>query len=41
MPGDPELAVAAQRERYGVPIEPGLAEQFRSWGARLGAPAPL
>jgi ureidoglycolate dehydrogenase (NAD+) len=41
MPGDPELAVAAQRERDGVPIEPGLAEQFRSWGARLGAPAPL
>jgi len=41
MPGDPEIAVAAQRGRDGVPIEPGLAEQFRSWGARLGVPAPL
>jgi ureidoglycolate dehydrogenase (NAD+) len=41
MPGDPEIAVAAQREHDGVPIEPGLGEQFRSWGARLGATAPL
>lgn len=41
MPGDPEIAVAAVRSRDGVPIEPGLAEQFRSWGARLGVPAPL
>ena len=41
MPGDPEIAVAAVRSRDGVPVEPGLAEQFRSWGARLGVPAPL
>jgi ureidoglycolate dehydrogenase (NAD+) len=41
MPGDPELAVAAQRTRDGVPIEPQLAEQFRSWSARLGVAAPL
>ncbi len=41
MPGDPELTVAAQRERDGVPIEPGLAEQFRAWGMRLGTPSPL
>jgi ureidoglycolate dehydrogenase (NAD+) len=41
MPGDPEIAVAAQRTRDGVPVEPQLAEQFRSWGARLGVPAPL
>jgi ureidoglycolate dehydrogenase (NAD+) len=41
MPGDPELAVAAQRRRDGVPIEPQLAEQFRSWSARLGVAAPL
>jgi ureidoglycolate dehydrogenase (NAD+) len=41
MPGDPELAVAAQRTRDGVPIEPQLAEQFRSWATRLGVPAPL
>ncbi len=41
MPGDPELAVAAQRARDGVPVEPQLAEQCRSWGARLGVPAPF
>ncbi|HET9820737.1 MAG TPA: Ldh family oxidoreductase [Burkholderiaceae bacterium] len=41
MPGDPELAVAARRLRDGLPIEPGLAQQFRTWGARLGVPAPL
>jgi ureidoglycolate dehydrogenase (NAD+) len=41
LPGDPELAVAAQRGRDGVPIEPGLAEQFRVCGARLGTAPPL
>jgi ureidoglycolate dehydrogenase (NAD+) len=41
MPGDPEIAIAAQRGRDGIPIEPGLAEQFRSWSARLGVAAPL
>jgi len=41
MPGDPEVAVAAERGRDGIPIEPGLAEQFRTWGARLGVAAPL
>jgi ureidoglycolate dehydrogenase (NAD+) len=41
LPGDPELEVAAGRERDGVPVEPGLAEQFRTWSARLGVPAPL
>jgi ureidoglycolate dehydrogenase (NAD+) len=41
MPGDPEIAVAAQRGRDGVPIEPGLAEQFRAWSARLKLAAPL
>jgi ureidoglycolate dehydrogenase (NAD+) len=41
MPGDPEIAVAAQRTRDGVPIEPQLAEQFRTWSARLGVAAPL
>lgn len=41
MPGDPEIAVAAQRGRDGVPIEPGLAEQFRAWSARLNLASPL
>jgi ureidoglycolate dehydrogenase (NAD+) len=41
MPGDPEIAVAAQRSRSGIPVEPGLADQFRSWSARLGVAAPL
>jgi ureidoglycolate dehydrogenase (NAD+) len=41
MPGDPELAVAAQRGRDGIPVEPGLAEVFRSWSTRLGVAAPL
>ena len=41
MPGDPELAVAAQRERDGIPVEPGLALQFRRWSERLGVAPPL
>lgn len=41
LPGDPELEVAAQRGRDGIPIEPGLAEQFRACSARLGLPAPV
>jgi ureidoglycolate dehydrogenase (NAD+) len=41
LPGDPEIEVAAQRSRDGIPIEAGLAEQFRACSARLGLPAPL
>jgi ureidoglycolate dehydrogenase (NAD+) len=41
MPGDPQIEAAAQRQRDGIPIEPGLAEQFRACSARLGLPAPL
>ena len=41
MPSDPEHDCEAERSRAGVPIEPGLAEQFRAWSARLGAHAPL
>jgi ureidoglycolate dehydrogenase (NAD+) len=36
LPGDPEAEVAAQRARNGIPIEAGLAEQFRACSARLG-----
>lgn len=41
MPGDPEIAVARQRERDGIPIEPALAAQFRAIAARLGLPSPV
>jgi ureidoglycolate dehydrogenase (NAD+) len=41
LPGDPETDVAAQRSRDGIPIESGLAEQFRACSVRLGLPAPL
>jgi ureidoglycolate dehydrogenase (NAD+) len=41
MPGDPELAHAAERQRDGIPIEPVLAEQIRGWSKRLQLPAPL
>jgi ureidoglycolate dehydrogenase (NAD+) len=41
LPGDPEREVAAQRLRDGIPIEPGLADQFRVCSARLGLPILL
>lgn len=41
LPGDPETEVAALRSRDGIPIEAGLAEQFRACSARLGLPSPL
>ncbi len=41
LPGDPQIETAAQRQRDGIPIEPGLAELFRACSARLGLPAPL
>jgi ureidoglycolate dehydrogenase (NAD+) len=41
LPGDPEIEVAAQRRRDGIPIEAGLAEMFRACSARFGLAAPL
>lgn len=41
MPGDPELAAEARRRTAGIPIEPGLADEMRSWSARLGVASPL
>lgn len=35
MPGDPELDCEVVRRRQGVPIEPGLAAQMRTWSAAL------
>lgn len=40
MPGDPELEAQARRRIEGIPIEPGLAMEMRSWGARLGVAFP-
>jgi ureidoglycolate dehydrogenase (NAD+) len=40
MPGDPELAVQAQRSAEGIPIEPGLRAEIAHWSERLGVPAP-
>lgn len=41
MPGDPELAAEARRRTVGIPIEPGLADEMRSWSTRLGVASPL
>ena len=41
LPGDPEIEVAAQRSRDGIPVEPGLAAHFRRWSERLGVAAPV
>lgn len=40
MPGDPELEAQARRRLEGIPIEPGLAMDMRSWSARLGVAFP-
>jgi ureidoglycolate dehydrogenase (NAD+) len=40
MPGDPELEVAAERTRDGIPIEPGLRAEIAAWSARLDVPVP-
>lgn len=41
LPGDPELAVQAQRRVDGIPIEPGLRAEIRAWSERLGVVAPV
>jgi ureidoglycolate dehydrogenase (NAD+) len=40
VPGDPEARARAQRERSGVPIEPGLWRALQSLSAELGVPVP-
>jgi ureidoglycolate dehydrogenase (NAD+) len=40
VPGDPQLLCAARRTREGIPIEPGLQEEFARWSVRLGVTAP-
>jgi ureidoglycolate dehydrogenase (NAD+) len=39
VPGDPELRTAKRRGREGIPIEPGLREEFTRWSIRLGVKA--
>lgn len=41
LPGDPERDAEAQRRRGGIPVEPGLAAEFRDWSARLGVASPV
>ncbi len=40
MPGDPESEAEARRRAEGIPIEPGLAAEMRTWSARLGVACP-
>ncbi|WP_231501651.1 Ldh family oxidoreductase [Bordetella petrii] len=40
MPGDPEQAAEAARRRDGIPVEPGLWQEFLHWSERLGTPPP-
>jgi ureidoglycolate dehydrogenase (NAD+) len=39
-PGEPEERRQALRARDGIPVEPGLWEEFAAWSARLGVPLP-
>ena len=40
MPGDPELAREAERRGSGIPIEPELMAQLRTWSNRLNLAEP-
>lgn len=40
MPGDPEREAEARRRVEGIPVEPGLAVEMRSWSDRLGVAFP-
>ncbi len=40
MPGDPELEAQARRHVEGIPLEPGLLAEMRSWSDRLGVAFP-
>lgn len=39
-PGEPEVRREAMRAREGIPVEPGLWNEFADWSARLGLPLP-
>lgn len=40
MPGDPEYAAEAARRRTGIPVDPGLWQEFVHWSRRLGVDPP-
>jgi ureidoglycolate dehydrogenase (NAD+) len=39
-PGEPEYASADERARTGIPIEPGLRDEFARWAERLSVALP-
>lgn len=41
LPGDPELAVQAQRRSAGMPVEPGLRAEILAWSERLRVASPV
>ena len=41
LPGDPELAVQAQRRSAGIPVEPGLRAEILAWSERLKVASPV
>jgi ureidoglycolate dehydrogenase (NAD+) len=41
LPGDPELAVQAQRRIDGIPVEPGLRAEILVWSERLKVASPV
>lgn len=40
VPGDDHYLSEKIRRHHGIPIEPGLAEQFAEWSAKLGVSVP-
>lgn len=41
MPGDPERQAESRRLREGIPVEPGLRAEMRTWSGRLGVAVPV
>ena len=40
-PGEPEAVCSKERERYGIPLEPGLLGELRSLGGEFGIELPV
>lgn len=36
VPGDPEYRTQEERERGGIPVEPGLLKEMQAWSQTLG-----
>lgn len=41
VPGDPEYRMQEERERGGIPIEPGLLTEMQAWSQALGVKLPF